>query len=109
MKKRYVYIPLILMLLAPVAGMPALLIGYEWVLASDRGFAAVFALLFCASVLYLPKADVPAPVGLLCLPLALVNLYLWLFKAGDWLVVLLFAVCAVAALQLLKAMPKVRL
>ena len=103
MKKRFAYTPLVLLLLSPAAVLIGAVIGYEWVLASDRGFAAVFALLFCAAVRYLPKSEVPAPVGLLSLPLALVNLYIWLVKGQDWLVILLFAVCAVAALKLLKS------
>ena len=100
--KRYLpYIPPLMLLIAPMA-LLATIADYEWVLASERGFAVVFALLFFVAVFGVPKEEVPAAVAVATVPLSVVNLYIWLFAAQDWSVIMLFLACAVVSVRLLK-------
>lgn len=103
MKRFLSYIPLIQMLLAPVAVIAAAAMDYEWALVSDRGVAAVFTLLFCVLVLRMPGEEIPALVAAMTPPFAMVNLYVWLYATKDGLVVLLFLVCAAVSMRLLKS------
>ena len=101
--KRYLpYLPPVMMLIAPLAMFTAVA-DYQWVLASERGFAVVFALLYCTAVFRLSKEEIPASVAAATMPLAVVNLYIWLFAAQDWFVILLFLVCGAVSVRLLKS------
>ena len=113
MKKYAMYIPLGMMLLIPICGLLAMVIGYEWAWEAPWIFEAVFAVLFCASVFAIPKHTMPAPLAGLCLLLSVVNLFIILLIAGradDLAAIALSLVCAVAAVVLLKrAKPHKRL
>lgn len=103
MRKYAVYIAPFLLMAIPVAELLAALFGYQWVFDQYRGFAVVYTAVFCASVMLLPHDELSAPVAALAVPMSVVNLYIQLFKAEDWFVILLFLLCALLSVRLLKA------
>ena len=105
MRKYAMYIPLGMMLLIPICGLLAMVIGYEWAWEAPWLFSAVFSILFCASVFAVPKHTMPAPLAGLCLVLSVVHLFVMLFIAGytnDLAAAVLSLICAIGAVVLLK-------
>ena len=105
MKKYVMYAPLGIMLLIPICGLFAMVIGYEWAWEAPWLFSAVFSILFCASVFAVPKHTMPAPLAGLCLVLSVVHLFVMLLIAGradDLAAIALSLMCVVGAVLLLK-------
>lgn len=105
MKKYVMYAPLGIMLLIPICGLFAMVIGYEWAWEAPWLFSAVFSILFCASVFAVPKHIMPEPLAGLCLVLSVVHLFIMLLIAGsadDLAAIALSLMCVVGAVLLLK-------